>query len=242
MIGPVPATSTLPNERPTQVTAPGYIQLSGTSFASPVVSGAAALILAKHPNWTPDQVKGALMLTAKPTPYAQPMSSGVGEVNIPAAVELATAPSANVALNRFVVPDPTGGPTPVFDAASWASAAKADASWASASWSDASWASASWSSASWASASWSSASWASASWSDASGADASWSDASWSDVSWADNAEGDTLPGGSYYLDPTQELSAEATLGIVINPDGSVDGSVGSSGTSSGTTTTSLLP
>jgi serine protease AprX len=226
MIGPVPATSTLPAEKPNDVVAPGYLQLSGTSFAAPVVSGAAALILARHPQWTPDQVKGALMVTARPTPSAQPTSSGVGEITIPAAVELTSTPSVNLALDRFLVTDPAGGRTPVFDAASWASAAKADASWASASWSDAAWASASWSSASWASASWSSASWASASWSDA-----SWSDASWSDAAWADNAEGDALPAGSYFLDSAQELTAEAELGIVINPDGSV----GSTSTSSGT-------
>ena len=41
------------------------MQLSGTSFAAPVVSGAAAYLLALHPDWTPDQVKGALMLAAQ---------------------------------------------------------------------------------------------------------------------------------------------------------------------------------
>jgi serine protease AprX len=238
MIGPVPVTSTLPLERPDRVTAPGYLQLSGTSFATPVVAGAAALVLAKHPTWTPDQVKGALMLTAKATPYAQPQSTGVGEVDIAKVVDLATTPKANLALNGYLVGDPTGGSTPVFDAASWASAAKSSASWASASWSDASWAS-----ASWASASWSDASWASASWSDASWASASWADASWSDASWASNAEGDALATGAYFMDPTEELAAETELGIVINPDGSVGpvGPVGGS-TSTSTGTTSLLP
>jgi serine protease AprX len=238
LIGPVPPTATLPLERPDRVTAPGYLQLSGTSFAAPVVAGAAALILARHPSWTPNQVKGALMLTAKPTPSAQPASTGVGEVNIAKAVDLTTAPSANSALSAFLATDPAGGNTPVFDAASWSDAAKASASWSDASWSDASWADASWATASWADASWSDASWASASWSDASWADASWSDASWSDASWASNAEDDALAGGSYFLDPTQELIAETELGIIIN----ADGSVGSPVSAPSTTTTSLLP
>jgi len=41
-----------------------YFELSGTSMASPMVSGAAALLLQKQPSLTPDQVKAKLMKTA----------------------------------------------------------------------------------------------------------------------------------------------------------------------------------
>ena len=41
------------------------MQLSGTSFAAPVVSGTVAIMLARNPELTPDQVKGALMVTAR---------------------------------------------------------------------------------------------------------------------------------------------------------------------------------
>ena len=53
MVGPVPATSTLVAEKPASVVAPGYIQLSGTSFAAPVVAGAAVQILSAHPRGRP---------------------------------------------------------------------------------------------------------------------------------------------------------------------------------------------
>jgi hypothetical protein len=144
------------------------------------------------------------MVTASRTPAAAPLSQGVGIVDVSKAAALTVAPNPNLALRDFVNPDPAGGTSPVFDAASWASTAKANASWASASWASASWASASWSSASWASASWASASWASASWSDASWSDASWSDASWASVSYADNAEGDVTAEGGEWMDPTE--------------------------------------
>jgi serine protease AprX len=42
-----------------------YFRLSGTSMATPVVSGAAALLLQQNPSLTPDQVKARLMKTAQ---------------------------------------------------------------------------------------------------------------------------------------------------------------------------------
>jgi serine protease AprX len=202
MVGPVPQSATLYSERPDHVVADGYMELSGTSFAAPVVSGVASLILARYPSLTPDQVKGAIMRGALRLPNAAPLSAGAGEVNVSRAFSYASrAPVANRALTKFVISDPTTG-APVFDAASWASAAKADASWASASWDSASWDSASWDSASWAEASWSDASWASASWDSSSSASASWADMSLGAASWADNADGESadLNGGA--IDP----------------------------------------
>jgi serine protease len=43
----------------------GYWFLSGTSMATPHVSGVAALIKSLHPDWTPQQVKDALINTAE---------------------------------------------------------------------------------------------------------------------------------------------------------------------------------
>jgi serine protease AprX len=174
MIGPMAPTAALAVERADHVVAPGYIQLSGTSFAAPVVSGAAAQILAFHPSWSPGQVKGALMMKARPLRVPNTLQDGVGEIDVAGSAGLRSAQNANKALDKFVVASPSGI---VFDYASWASVARANASWADASWADASWADASWAEASWADASWASASWADASWADAAFASASWADA-----------------------------------------------------------------
>ena len=225
MVGPVPTSSTLVAEKPTSVVSPGYIQLSGTSFAAPVVAGAAAQILSAHPTWTADQVKGALMVSARPAGGSAPLSTGVGIVDVAKAVALASAPNPNAALNGFVTTDASGGK--VFDSASWANTASASASWANASWSDASWASASWNQASWASASWNSASWASASWASDSQSAASWASASWASASWSDNAEVEAPSEEGEYLSAAELAEFAADLGL-------------SGGTSTDTTTPPL--
>jgi len=206
IVGPVPTTATLYSERADHVVEPGYMELSGTSFSAPIVSGVAALILGRHPDYTPDQVKGALMLGTKPLPRASYLSVGVGEVYARRSVEIWNPPNPNRTLNAFVVTDPISGGR-VFDAASWADRAATDASWADASWADASWATASWSAASWADASWSDASWASASWADTSTAAASWADLSLASASWADNAADEPAAPDAGVIDAT-ELAA----------------------------------
>jgi serine protease AprX len=189
VVAPVPLDSTLYTGRPDRIVSEGRLQLSGTSFAAPLVAGIAANLLALHPTWTPDQVKGALMLTAAPT-AASTYALGVGEVDAAAALAVDNPPNPNVALAAFLVPDPAGGPTPVFDAPSWVTAAKADPAWSAASWGTASWGTASWGTASWGTASWGTSYWASA----------SWGTASWGTSSVAvDHALDDLLGAGGYW-------------------------------------------
>ena len=181
MVAPVPTSSSLVAERPGNVVAPGYMRLSGTSFAAPVVSGIAAQILARNPGWTPDQVKGAIMLSAEAMPLVTNRSGGVGEVDAAAAVDVASPPNPNAGLNRFLVPDPAGGPLPVFDGDAWAAAAAAGAAWNEAGWAEAAWAEAGWAEAAWAEAAWAEAGWA----------EAAWAEAGWAEAAWANNAAGE---------------------------------------------------
>ncbi|HEY5059830.1 MAG TPA: S8 family serine peptidase [Gaiellaceae bacterium] len=157
MVMPAPNMDvTIPQTVPDRVVAPGYMWMSGTSFAAPVVSGAAAQIMALNPNWTPDQVKGALMLTANYLPNANWQAAGAGELDAASAAYLGfDPPNPNENLDTFVGTDPSSG-QPTFDAAAWSSAVSSDAAWSSAAWSSAAWASAAWASAAWASAAWSS--------------------------------------------------------------------------------------
>jgi serine protease AprX len=188
MVGAVPPGATMALERPDRVVAPGYMRMSGTSFAAPVIAGTAAAMLGLHPAWTPDQVKGVLMLKARAVYGSVSVSSAATGVGLVAATDagwyVGALPNPNAGLNRFVVPDPNGGL--MFDAAAWYDAAWSDKTWDAAAWSDAAWNSAAWNSAAWSDAAWSDAAWYDAAWSDAAWSDAAWFDAAWADLFWLD--------------------------------------------------------
>ena len=63
---------------------------SGTSQATAVVSGAAALVLSQRPDATPDQVKAILTSTADLLPNTSVVSQGKGELDLAGALKAAT--------------------------------------------------------------------------------------------------------------------------------------------------------
>jgi len=59
----------------------GYRTLSGTSMATPMVAGVAALLLEARPDLTPAQVKGILMQTADPIAATNATAQGAGVID-----------------------------------------------------------------------------------------------------------------------------------------------------------------
>lgn len=72
---------------------PSFGVLSGTSMSSPHVAGAAVLLRALHPTWSPAQIESALMSTAVPTLLddaqtpATPFDEGAGRIDVLAAAQ-----------------------------------------------------------------------------------------------------------------------------------------------------------
>ena len=134
MVGPIPAGSAIAAVKAANLVGTDRIQLSGTSFSAPVVSGTVADMLARHPGWIPDQVKGALMRTARAVatttrglPASARSRSPVRRLDVDAEPEQGS---------RAVRHEVAGGAGRSFDAKSWASSAKSDMSWNSMSWAD----------------------------------------------------------------------------------------------------------
>jgi serine protease AprX len=75
-----------------------YFRAGGTSMSSAVVSGAAALLIEAHPDWTPAQVKGALMAKLVDVPGAG------GVIDIAGALDANSVFSVNLAPNTLIDP------------------------------------------------------------------------------------------------------------------------------------------
>jgi serine protease AprX len=135
IVAPLAPSSAFATLCPACVIGSAYIRASGTSMASPVVAGAAALMLQAHPEWTPDQVKGALMKTGRALP---------GVTGAAIAVDRAVNPGPFAPANRGLTPN------------SLIDAATGEIDYTRSSWSRSSWGSADGSlAAGWARSSWS---------------------------------------------------------------------------------------
>lgn len=99
-----------------------YFVLSGTSMASPVVAGAAALLLQANPNLSPDTIKARLMLSAdkwtQPDGTADPCTFGAGYVNVTAALTN-TAIATQYAMSPSLSEDASGNVYINMDRAIW---------------------------------------------------------------------------------------------------------------------------
>ncbi|MBC8401197.1 MAG: S8 family peptidase [Candidatus Marinimicrobia bacterium] len=63
----------------------GYVSVGGTSLSTPLVAGAAAIILSAHPEWTPVQIREALMMTADQAEHPD-TAYGYGIIDVWAAI------------------------------------------------------------------------------------------------------------------------------------------------------------
>ena len=79
--------------------------LSGTSMATPIVAGTAALLLQANPKLTPNMVKALLMYTAQPLRGFNMLEQGAGQVNVEGAFRVARLVRTDLSNST-----PTGSP------------------------------------------------------------------------------------------------------------------------------------
>ena len=194
-----------------------FFRGSGTSQATAVVSGAAALAISQHPKATPDQIKALLTSTA--TSLGQPaVAQGNGELNLNAAysknVSNGTSISllglATINLNNSqqtwtasagtgtlqgsrgsVILNANGvsltGEQDIFGAP-FNSTSMAAAEAAGSAWSGGTWNGSAWSGSGWSGSGWSGSGWSGSAWSTTQWAGSAWSGSAWSGSAWSGSA------------------------------------------------------
>lgn len=143
------STSNWDQEHPERVEGGGYyFRLSGTSMSTPMVAGAAVLLLQDEPNLTPDQVKYRLMASGRTIPGVSGDTRDYPYLDVLAAVTGTSTESAN-----------TGQP-----ASQLLWTGSEPLTWESVNWNSVNWNSVNWNSVNWNSVNWNSVNWNSVAW------------------------------------------------------------------------------
>ncbi len=171
-----------------------YFRLTGTSMATAVVSGAAALLLERRPDLTPDQVKALLVSTTQRygpqsgQGLPDPIADGSGLLDaygaMPAALEATSAPNANRALRpadgfaRALFPVLYGSPL------YWKDPTLGGIDWLALTWNSVVWDAVAWDNFNWDAVAWDAVAWDAVAW-DAVAWDAvAWDGVAWDAVAW----------------------------------------------------------
>ncbi|MEW2489691.1 S8 family serine peptidase [Streptomyces sp. NPDC048411] len=90
-----------------------YRTMSGTSMATPHVAGAAAIVKQRHPDWTAQQIKAALVSSAKNSIPGDARETGGGRLDVKAAIDAQVLGAPAVQGGTFNWPQSSGDRTSV---------------------------------------------------------------------------------------------------------------------------------
>jgi Ice-binding-like/Subtilase family len=184
------------DHRVTATNGSSYFRLTGTSQATGVVSGAAALMLARQPTLTPDQVKKILVATTQgygpngiPV-LPNPLADGAGLLDAQAAYLSPVLGSANAGLYyadgfaRSIYPLIYGQPLV------WRDPKYQGIQWRSLTWSSLIWDNIAWDNIAWDNFAWDNIAWDNIAWDGTSWDNIAWDRTAWDNIAW-DNIVGD---------------------------------------------------
>lgn len=202
--------STIEKTYPKALYSPSYIRGSGSSQASAVTAGAAALLIRKKPHLSPPQVKYLLMNTASPIAGTDSSIQGNGRINVAAAAASADEGHANSTT-------PPSNGLGSLEASRGGSHVQTDCNgdgvqeviegemtvqcqgWDGATWTGATWTGDAWTGATWTGATWTGATWTGATWTGATWTGATWTGGTWTGGTWTSNDfTGATWTGGTW--------------------------------------------
>jgi serine protease AprX len=199
--------SVLSRLMPGNLVEPGYFRLSGTSMAAGVVSGVAALVLERHPTWSPGEVKCTLLATVQPLagPYtgaAVPQAGRASDGADPTCnADIALAPSTGLGpmMKAGVIAYVAGAPSPTGAAATLGLSLSViptaaltgrlsldSVDWARIDWNVVKWDAIKWNAVKWDAIKWNAIKWNAVDWSRVSSDGVDWTAIKWNAIKWSD--------------------------------------------------------
>ncbi len=188
-------------QNPQALVGSAYIKGSGTSEATAVTSGAAALLLAAHPTWTPDQVKYALVSTAVRLTGVATTLQGAGRLQIKSAVNASVGlvlPQLPIATGTGSLQASRGLASPLSsscgdvtwllndDSSSWCGAWTGSA-WTGSAWTGSAWTGSAWTGSAWTSSAWTGSAWTGSAWTGSAWTGSAWTGSAWTGSAWTSN-------------------------------------------------------
>jgi serine protease AprX len=164
-----------------------FFRGTGTSQATAVVTGVAALLLQQRPELRPDQVKALLMAGASQVPAEGDAraAQGAGVVDAARSAGLDTPRLRDVAQHWPAAV--LSGPGRVTDRVLTRFLAKLTGStWSGSTWSGSTWSGSTWSGSTWSGSTWSGSTWSGSTWSGSTWSGSTWSGSTWSSRGWGD--------------------------------------------------------
>ena len=189
-------------DNPKALYAPSYIRGSGTSQATAVTAGVAALLVNARPSLTPDQVKAVLKGTARPIAGVDANTQGAGRINLAGALTADPGPASwqspsstglgSIEASRGAahVQATCNGQTTVIQGEidvrceTWNPAAWTGSQWTGSQWTGSQWTGSQWTGSQWTGSQWTGSQWTGSQWTGGTWTGASWQGSAWTGSQW----------------------------------------------------------
>ena len=162
---------------------------SGTSFSSAVTSGAAALLIAADPSYTPNTVKGTLLGTTTLGPVGNPFVDGHGILNVANAVAstpmtLNQQPPSLLTLIGESIGLETAGLSSSWNPANWTGSTWNGSTWNGSTWNGSTWNGSTWNGSTWNGSAWNGSTWNGSTWNGSTWNGSTWNGSTWNGSTW----------------------------------------------------------